>query len=194
MFSLQSRVIRSCAMWCLSWSGLAPVYSGAGQCSTCLFRAFFRHFLIVGNCCTPRHNWHEVGQQDNNIWGLWCSNNEENKTEPVLKRMKMLVIKQENLLTNHPPPISEAKGTDRLCYIPFEGVMCHEPCIGTVLLGYSFRIFNSFIRGGRHFPLWTATVFRVFACVIPLKGPKHDQIVCGFFYINPTSMGWWLGN
>ncbi len=23
-----------------------------------------------------------------------------------------------------------------------------------------------------------------------LKGPKHDQIECGFFYINPTSMGW----
>ncbi len=21
-----------------------------------------------------------------------------------------------------------------------------------------------------------------------LKGPKHDQIVCGFFYINPSSM------
>ncbi len=27
-----------------------------------------------------------------------------------------------------------------------------------------------------------------------LKGPKHDQIECGFFHINPTSMGWWLGN
>jgi hypothetical protein len=23
-----------------------------------------------------------------------------------------------------------------------------------------------------------------------LKGPKHDQIECGFFYIIPTSMGW----
>ncbi len=23
-----------------------------------------------------------------------------------------------------------------------------------------------------------------------LKGPKHDQIECGFFYIKPTSMGW----
>ncbi len=22
-----------------------------------------------------------------------------------------------------------------------------------------------------------------------LKGPKHDQIECGFFYINQTSMG-----
>ncbi len=28
-----------------------------------------------------------------------------------------------------------------------------------------------------------------FSCVA-LKGPKHDQIECGFFYINPTSMGW----
>jgi hypothetical protein len=26
-----------------------------------------------------------------------------------------------------------------------------------------------------------------------LKGPKHDQIECGFFYINPTSMGGDLG-
>ncbi len=24
---------------------------------------------------------------------------------------------------------------------------------------------------------------------IHLKGPKHDQIECGFFYINQTSMG-----
>jgi hypothetical protein len=24
---------------------------------------------------------------------------------------------------------------------------------------------------------------------IILKGPKHDQIECGFFYLNQTSMG-----
>jgi len=68
--------------------------------------------------------------------------NEENKTELVSKKRKMLVIKQENLLTNLPPLLSEAKRTDWLCYLPFEGVVCR--CIDSLsLLGYSFRIFNS---------------------------------------------------
>ncbi len=31
---------------------------------------------------------------------------------------------------------------------------------------------------------------RVNCVLATLKGPKHDQIECGFFYINPTSMGW----
>jgi len=30
--------------------------------------------------------------------------------------------------------------------------------------------------------------------IVTLKGPKHDQIECGFFYINQTSMGRWLRN
>ncbi len=29
---------------------------------------------------------------------------------------------------------------------------------------------------------------------VVLKGPKHDQIVCWFFYINPTYMDRWLRN
>ncbi len=33
-------------------------------------------------------------------------------------------------------------------------------------------------------------IFVSISSVTVLKGPKHDQIECGFFYINPTSMGW----
>jgi hypothetical protein len=108
------------------------------------FVLFFCHFLTGGNCCTPRHNCLEVGpcRIIYEAYDVTC-NNEENKAELVSEKGKMLVIKQENLLTNLPLQLSEAKRTDRLCYIPFEGVVCHEPCIGTGLLGYSFRIFNS---------------------------------------------------
>ncbi len=43
------------------------------------------------------------------------------------------------------------------------------------------------------FKLFTKKVQRIRTVLlspkIALKGPKHDQIECGFFYINPTSMG-----
>ncbi len=45
-------------------------------------------------------------------------------------------------------------------------------------------------RVKKHGPLPIYSFTEVSNKIITLKGPKHDQIECGFFYINPTSMGW----
>jgi hypothetical protein len=60
-----------------------------------------------------------------------------------------------------------------------------------------FSGYSVYHLGKLPFPRLSVLLRNIFEHVYPgrnelflLKGPKHDQIECGFFYINPTSMGW----